>query len=935
MKKILSMAISLAMLFSAASVLALPLSAEGVSDTVSEAVTTVPEEYPAISETTTVPEDTTIPEETSGTEPDATEPGVQDEAETPTEQPDEGQSGASTDDGSLENAESAELIGIADFSIGEINNDELFEQYLTKLLYGDTETMPLASSWGRAQLSGNALRLYDELKPHIIAIADGRETSTTIYLSYGTVANFEILGKALNAMYTDCSYELYWLDPYTIGYICGQRGGQYYVTFDIADGYHTSKANSYGMNTELDTSKITRAKNARDNAIRICNEATGSDYDKIKYFTDEICRLADYDYDSAGNEQRTDIGAWRIINTFDGDSNTNVVCQGFAMSFQYLCELAEIECYSVTGDMDGGYHMWNLVRMNGKIRVLDVTACEGGHEFDKFIYGAKPNSSGYNVSGISYVYEQAMFELYPPRILFPAAPDGEIIKSGYCGAEAGGKNLTWKLNDLGTLTISGQGEMVDFDDVWSGGAEWHSSRFLRETIKNVIIDEGVTSVGKNAFNYCEGIENVKLPSTLTSIGEYAFAYTGLKTITIPKGVTSVASYAFGWSSASIKEIHCEAAIKPQGWDFNWNGTSATVYWAGVPLADSGYCGGEGDGANLVWTLDNNGLLTISGQGKMKDYESSWSVPWRTHNLKISSVKISDNVSSIASYAFADLKKLETITIPKRVESVGMYIFGWSSDLALKEIHCEAKIKPLGWDEQWNGTAATVYWDGVPMLGNGYIGSEGDGTNLIWTLSTDGALTITGQGSMKEVYGYWNMPWYDYRESIRKIVLYNGLTSIGENMFGGCTNLTSVIIPKSVTAIGQCAFDGCSGLTSITIPDTVVSVGWSVFDDCTGLTDIYCEANAKPDGWNDNWVGNSTAKVNWNTDVPDYAPGDINDDYKINNQDAIHLLKHVMNSAQYTINQSGDMNGDGKVNNQDAIYLLKHILNPSAYPLKNG
>ena len=65
----------------------------------------------------------------------------------------------------------------------------------------------------------------------------------------------------------------------------------------------------------------------------------------------------------------------------------------------------------------------------------------------------------------------------------------------------------------------------------------------------------------------------------------------------------------------------------------------------------------------------------------------------------------------------------------------------------------------------------------------------------------------------------------------------GVTSIGNYAFYGCTGLTSVTIPDSVTSIGYCAFDGCTSLTSVTIPDSVTSIEYCAFYGCTGLTSV--------------------------------------------------------------------------------------------------
>ena len=126
------------------------------------------------------------------------------------------------------------------------------------------------------------------------------------------------------------------------------------------------------------------------------------------------------------------------------------------------------------------------------------------------------------------------------------------------------------------------------------------------------------------------------------------------------------------------------------------------------------------------------------------------------------------------------------------------------------------------------------------VASGDCGGEGDGTNLTWTLDSEGTLTICGRGKMAEFdyYNYYkNQPWYDYRSSLKSLVIGDGVTSIGGYAFGDCSSLTSITIPDSVTSIGGGAFSHCSGLTSITIPDGVTSIGSSAFYDCSSLTSI--------------------------------------------------------------------------------------------------
>ncbi len=99
---------------------------------------------------------------------------------------------------------------------------------------------------------------------------------------------------------------------------------------------------------------------------------------------------------------------------FDNDSGTNVVCEGYAKAFQYLCELAisknkfddkSLECYNVTGQMDGGNHMWNVVEVGNARYLVDVTNCDGGHDrnglFLKVV--AKTDDRTYTFTGLTTI----------------------------------------------------------------------------------------------------------------------------------------------------------------------------------------------------------------------------------------------------------------------------------------------------------------------------------------------------------------------------------------------------------------------------------------------------------------------------------------------------------------------------------------------------
>ena len=122
-----------------------------------------------------------------------------------------------------------------------------------------------------------------------------------------------------------------------------------------------------------------------------------------------------------------------------------------------------------------------------------------------------------------------------------------------------------------------------------------------------------------------------------------------------------------------------------------------------------------------------------------------------------------------------------------------------------------------------------------IVASGYCGGEGDGTNLSWTLDSEGTLRIAGTGAM---YNYTNAskaPWRQYYETTKFAVIGSGVTSIGSDAFYGCSGLKSVTIGSGVTSIGSGAFYGCSSLTLVKFEggtpevDVVLS---GLFDGCS-------------------------------------------------------------------------------------------------------
>lgn len=122
-----------------------------------------------------------------------------------------------------------------------------------------------------------------------------------------------------------------------------------------------------------------------------------------------------------------------------------------------------------------------------------------------------------------------------------------------------------------------------------------------------------------------------------------------------------------------------------------------------------------------------------------------------------------------------------------------------------------------------------------------------GKNLTWTLDDDGTLIISGNGAMKNYFRFNSVPWYHCRASITKVVIKDGVTTIGYCAFFDCERLTSIIIPDSITMIGGFAFSDCESLPSIKIPDSVTTIGADAFYACKKLTSVIIPSSVKAIG----------------------------------------------------------------------------------------
>ncbi|MCD8332505.1 MAG: leucine-rich repeat protein [Oscillospiraceae bacterium] len=275
----------------------------------------------------------------------------------------------------------------------------------------------------------------------------------------------------------------------------------------------------------------------------------------------------------------------------------------------------------------------------------------------------------------------------------------------------------------------------------------------------------------------------------------------------------------------------------------------------LSTATSGTCGD-----NLTWTLDEDGVLTISGTGDMADYNST-EPSWYSSRTLITSVVIESGVTSIGACAFQSCTNLKSVAIPASVASIGNFAFYGRT--GLKNVYitdlaawCEIDYgeyvgNPLYYATNLylNGerVADLTVPEGVTSIGDyafyGYTGltsiTISDSVTSIGNYAFYNCTSLTDAVIPDSVTSMGHHAFYGCSK-LESVELSKNLTYIAQGAFAGCTSLLSIHIPAKVKGIMSSAFALCSSLTTVTLPTKVVNVGISdyAFRSCSSLTDVY-------------------------------------------------------------------------------------------------
>ncbi len=354
-------------------------------------------------------------------------------------------------------------------------------------------------------------------------------------------------------------------------------------------------------------------------------------------------------------------------------------------------------------------------------------------------------------------------------------------------------DCTWTLNGT-ELTISGNGAMGNY---------FYNSHPWGENITSVVIENGVTTIGEDAFYNCESLTFVTIADSVITIGSSAFfSCDSLTSVTIPDSVTTIGDdvFKFCGSLTSVTIGNSVTSIGNYAFQDCSSLTSVTIPDSVTTI-----------GSSAFYFCDSLISATIGNSVTAIGFDAF------SHCDSLTSVTIGNSVTTIGYDAFSYCDSLTSITIPDSVTTIGARAF--LSCGSLSSVTIGNGVTSIGASafSSWISSGSVYITDIAKWCAINFADSHSNPLCDAENLYLNGAL-------------------------INDLVIPDGVTTIGDYVFYGCGSLTSITIPNSVTTIGSSAFSSCDSLTSITIPDSVTTIGEYAFYNCGSLKKLALPAS---------------------------------------------------------------------------------------------
>lgn len=371
---------------------------------------------------------------------------------------------------------------------------------------------------------------------------------------------------------------------------------------------------------------------------------------------------------------------------------------------------------SVTNDTNQNRKM--LIYTSNGVKEVDIKSCPVSSEIEKdsMNYEDFPFDMDITVDDAEWVvcyditddkYKQIRYENWGnERVL---APSFEIVEedenasnviSGSCG-----KNAEFTF-DEGVLTIEGSGDIYNFNS--SKPAPWTE---YKGDITEVVIEEGITSIGSQSFSKCENLENIDIADSVTTIGSNVFIKAvNLEEIELSENIQEIGRYAFFCSGVqNVKYTGTEEQwAQIRFGEYNTNIVDADVIYIDPDshgeILSSGECGN-----NANWNLYEDGFLEVYGNGETYNYNSTKVAPWMSYAEEITSVNVEEGITVVGTRAFGGLTNLNTVYISDTVTLISGNAFIKCNNLS--EVHFGSGIEQINSYAFGSTGVKTVYYNG--------------------------------------------------------------------------------------------------------------------------------------------------------------------------------------------------------------------------------